>query len=87
MGQVYAPGGAVLVYRNDTNVHHFTSENELLAYVLAKTPLDVLISEANAVLSSRADIGVLSGRTLEAFREMCDREIDRRNLQKLKGTT
>ena len=87
MGQVHAPGGVVLMYRNDANIHHFTYENELLAYVLAKTPLDILISEANAVLSNRADIRVLSDMTLEAFREMCDREIDRRNLQKLKGTT
>lgn len=87
MGQVQAPGGLVLVYRGDTAIHHFTSDNELLAHILGKTPLDVLISEINVVLSSNTDIRNLSDRTLEAFRELCDREIDRRHLQKLKGTT
>lgn len=85
MGQVHAPGGAVLVYRNDPVIHHFFSDNDLMAYVLGRCPLDVMISEVNAVLSTNGDITRINTSILEMFREMCDREIDRRNLQKLKG--
>lgn len=44
-----------------------------------------MISEVNAVLSTNGDITRINTSILEMFREMCDREIDRRNLQKLKG--
>lgn len=56
-----------------------------MAHVLERCPLDVMISEVNAILTTRGDVARLGTPVLEAFREMCDREIDRRNLQKLKG--